>query len=109
MPTRLLPERTEDLLAWQMLEVWIQQQTPTHDREDDGYDMIESTATSRETKVRLQLSETLSRVKKVTQKLLVYFDEARDGDENAGRKALGEDAQLFVKVSCLFGPFYMTF
>jgi hypothetical protein len=53
-------------------------------------------------KTRVQLREALKRVKEVTNKLMTYFDHARGGDSEAGKKALGEDAQLFVKVSLDF-------
>lgn len=84
--------------AWQMLEVWIRQQN-LNDRDEDGFDVIESPNLLSSIKVRVQLNETLAKVNVVTQKLLMYFDEVRDGNEAARRKALGEDAQLFVKVS----------
>lgn len=45
-----------------------------------------------------QLWEALERVQAVTTKMMAYFSEARDGDSEAGKKALGEDAHMFVKV-----------
>ena len=45
-----------------------------------------------------QMWEALQRVEEVTVKMMAYFPEARDGDSEAGKKALGEDAHTFVKV-----------
>lgn len=45
-----------------------------------------------------QLWEALERVQGVTTKMMSYFSEARDGDSEAGKKALGEEAHMFVKV-----------
>lgn len=53
---------------------------------------------------REQLWEALERVQSLTVKMMAYFSEARDGDSDAGKKALGEDAHLFVKVSS-WSPF----
>ncbi|KAF8321682.1 hypothetical protein DL93DRAFT_1449899 [Clavulina sp. PMI_390] len=44
-----------------------------------------------------QMWEALQRVEEVTVKMMAYFPEARDGDSEAGKKALGEDAHTFVK------------
>lgn len=48
-----------------------------------------------------QLWEALERVQGVTAKMMSYFSEARDGDSEAGKKALGEEAHMFVKVRYL--------
>lgn len=51
---------------------------------------------------REQLREALERVQSLTVKMMAYFSEARDGDSDAGKKALGEDAHMFVKVRLSF-------
>jgi len=84
-------------IVWSMLEDILK--STTSEAVDGGGD----SANASSGRNREQLWEALERVQSLTFKMMAYFSEARDGDSDAGKKALGEDAQMFVKVSFLPG------